>query len=373
MIYLDYAANTPVRGEVLAALEAVSRAYPANPNSAHDPGMRAARRLEECTGHILSLLDAAGCELIYTSGATESNNLALKGVANQNRNRGKHIITTYLEHPSVNGTAAFLQNRGFEVDYVELNGDGLVDLNHLEELLREDTILVSVCFVDSELGLRQPVERIGALLAGYPNCRFHVDATQAVGKIPVSMAGIDLMTFSPHKFYGLCGSGALVKRPSVQLEPMIHGGISDSPYRSGTPALPLAAAAEAALSLALADLEQNYAYVRALNDALRAGLQKIPGVRINSTACSTPFILNFSVPGVPVPALLSELGKDEIYLSSKSACCAPNTISRPVYALTKDRKTALSTLRLSLSHLTTQEEAGRFLERFAVHRAKFLR
>ncbi|MCX7615510.1 MAG: cysteine desulfurase [Clostridiales bacterium] len=371
MIYLDYAANTPVREEVLAVFLETSRQYIANPNSSHPLGVLAKARLDESTQHMLKMLGASEYELVYTSGATESNNLAIKGIAEKYKNNGKHIITTYLEHSSVNGTVAFLQNAGYEVDYVEINKDGVVDLDHFKELFRKDTILVSVCCVDSEIGLCQPIEQIGTLLKGYPNCFFHVDATQAVGKIPVSLENVDLFTFAPHKFYGLNGCGALLKKTSVMLEPIIHGGISSTPYRSGTPVLPLAAAMEEALSLAIRDMDKNYIYVNALNLKLRDAMKNFPKIRINSTKNSVPFILNISLPGVKIPAFLHELEKDEIYLSSKSACCAPNTVSRPVYALTKDRKAALSTLRISLSHLTTEKELEIFLDRFAECYKKF--
>lgn len=364
MIYLDYAANTPVRDEVLAVFEKTSRDYIANPNSSHRLGELAKNRLDECTRRTLLTLGVPEYEIVYTSGASESNNLAFKGVAEKYKNRGKHIITTFLEHSSVNGAAAYLQNAGYQVDYVDITQEGLVDLSHLKELLRSDTILVSVCFVDSEIGLRQPIEQIGVILSAYPNCVFHVDATQAVGKIPVSLENIDLFTFSPHKFYGLNGCGALVKKPAVLLEPMIHGGISTTPYRSGTPALPLVAAADKALFLEVSELDKNYAYVQNLNEKLRRELKGFKNVHINSTANSTPFILNVSLPGAKIPALLQKLEESDIYLSSKSACCAPNTISRPVYALTKDKKAALSTLRISLSHLTTADEIDLFLERF---------
>ena len=338
MIYLDYAANTPVNEEVLATFCEVSRQYIANPNSPHPLGLLAKDRLDKCTKRILTLLSAPEYEVVYTSGASESNNLAIKGVADKYKKYGKHIITTYLEHSSVNGAVAALQNAGYEVDYVDINKDGLVDLTNLKELMRRDTTLVSVCYVDSEVGLRQPIDEIGALLSGYPNCYFHVDATQAVGKIPVSLENIDLLTFAPHKFYGLNGCGVLIKKLSVMLEPLIHGGVSWTPYRSGTPALALIAATEKALSLALSSLETNYAIVSDLNAKLREGLKQYPKVRFNSTAHSVPFILNLSLPGVKTEAFKAELEKSDIYLSTKSACCAPNTVSRPVYALTKDKK-----------------------------------
>lgn len=364
MVYLDYAANTPVNEEVLKTFCEVSASYIANPNSAHQLGRAAKDRFDRSTGKIAELLELRDSEIIYTSGATESNNLAVKGIAGACKKYGKHIITTYLEHSSLTGAVTALQNSGYEVDFVDILENGLVDLEHLKELLRDDTVLVSVCAVDSELGIRQPVEQIGELLSQYPHCFFHVDATQAVGKIPISFHNIDLLTFSPHKFYGLNGSGILVKKQGVMLEPLIHGGTSTTPFRSGTPTLALAAAAEKALSLALTDLQMKYEAVQELNLRLRKAFSKYPEIRINSTEQAVPFILNISIRGVRTEELQEELGRQEIYVSTKSACCAPNTASRPVYALTKDRKLALSTLRISLSHLTTGEDINKFLEVF---------
>ena len=364
MIYLDYAANTPVNEEVLQTFCEVSRQYIANPNSPHQLGKSAKKRLDESTKQIAELMNVKENEIIYTSGASESNNLAIKGVACQYKKYGKHIITTYLEHSSVNGAIAALRNMDYEVDYVDVTENGLVDLQHLKELLREDTVLVSICYVDSEVGIRQEIDKIAELLSAYPHCMFHVDATQAVGKIPVCFDHIDLMTFAPHKFYGLNGCGILLKKEKVLLEPLIHGGISTTPYRSGTPALGLIAATAKALSLAEAERESRYAYVAQLNSELRAAFKHYPKIRINSTANSIPFILNISITGAKSEAFQAELEAHEIYVSTKSACCAPNTVSRPVYALTKDKKAALSTLRISLSHLTSSADIQAFLSCF---------
>ncbi len=364
MIYLDYAANTPVDEEVLKTFCGVSASYIANPNSGHAAGRAAKERMDSSTAGIAAMLGAKPSEIIYTSGASESNNLAIKGIAGAYKKYGKHIITTYLEHSSVTGAVTALQNAGYEVEFADILENGQVDLQNLKELIREDTILVSVCCVDSEIGIRQPVEEIGEMLSAYPHCFFHVDATQAIGKIPVSLENIDLLTFAPHKFYGLNGSGILYKKENVMLEPLIHGGMSTSAYRSGTPALALAAAAEKALSLALENRQEKYDAVLRLNRKLREALGGYQGVTINSTEKSVPFILNISIKGIQTERLAEELGKSEIYVSTKSACCAPNTASRPVYALTKDRKRALSTLRISLSHRTTAEEIDAFLAAF---------
>jgi cysteine desulfurase len=364
MIYLDYAANTPVREEVLHTFAEVARAFIANPNSSHALGREAAQKLNEYTEQIKQILGAQAFEMVYTSGASESNNLAIKGIAKKYGKFGRHIITTYLEHSSVNGAIESLAKDGFEIDYVDITKEGLVDLSHLKELFRKDTVLVSICHVDSEIGLTQQINQIGELLLGYPNCHFHVDATQSVGKIPVPLEHIDLLTFAPHKFYGLNGCGVLLKKPDVQLEPLIHGGASTTLYRSGTPALALVASTAKALELAAEDMQKNLDYIRALNQTLRGALAKYTTMRINSTANSVPHILNVSMPGTNTQALLAELEKEDIFLSAKSACCAQGAISRPVFALTRDKKAALSTLRISLSHLTTADEVQAFLQNF---------
>ncbi len=362
MIYLDYAAHTPMSEAVLDVFMHASREYTANPSSPHPPGQAAKSRLAEAARHIASLLDAKDAEIIFTSGASESNNLAIKGVAEHSKKFGKHIISTPLEHSSVNGPLAYLQQQGYEVDYAELLPDGSVDIGNIKTLLRPDTILVSVCWVDSEIGLVQPVREIAALLAERPHCVFHTDATQAVGKIPVCLEGVDIASFAPHKFFGPCGCGVLVRGEKVLLEPQIHGGISASPYRSGTPALELAVAAEKALELALDGIEAKLAIVRERSERLKAGLAANTRVRLNSTERSVPHIVNFSVPGVRTDAIQGMLSERGIAVSTRSACCAPGTVSRPVYALTHDRKVALSTMRVSLSHRTAAEDIDTFLK-----------
>ncbi|MPW27127.1 aminotransferase class V-fold PLP-dependent enzyme [Alkalibaculum sp. M08DMB] len=364
MIYLDYAAETPVNEEVLKTFYDVSQKYIGNPNSTHALGVLAKARLNKATRHIAKLLKVKENEIIYTSSASESNNLAIKGIAEKSKAVGKHIITTYLEHSSVNGAIASLQNKGYEVDYVDVLNTGLVDLEHLQELLRKDTILVCITFVDSEVGIIQDIDKIGELLINYPHCVFHVDGTQGIGKINISTTNIDLLSFAPHKFYGIGGCGVLIKKENIILEPIIHGGISTTPFRSGTPALPLIVSIEKALSLAILEIDTRYKYVLDLNMKLRKTLVKYPKVRINSTDHNSPYILNISISGTKSEEYIEYFNSHNIYLSSKSACCAVNSPSRPIYAITKNRKAALSTLRISLSHYTTMEEIEIFLKCF---------
>lgn len=361
MIYLDYAATTPMDGQVLEVFCQTTKEYIANPNSLHALGLKAKERLFLSQEIVAGLLKAKTGEVIFTSGASESNNMAIKGIAHQYKRYGKHIITTYLEHASVTGPITALQNEGFEVDFVSINEDGEVDLNHLKELLREDTILVSVCYVDSEIGLTQPIKEIGELLKDRKHCYFHVDATQGVGKIPLSFENIDLLTCSGHKIYGPVGCGILVKRESIFMEPLIHGGISTTTFRSGTPTLALTSAIEKALSLVMKDLDKNLEYVIQLKNYLTGELKCIKNIFINSKETGSPYIINISIKGINTNALQQHLSDKNIYVATKSACCAPNTVSRPVYAVTKDRKLALNTLRISLSHKTTKEELELFI------------
>ena len=223
---------------------------------------------------------------------------------------------------------------------------------------------MAVGWVDSELGTVQPVPEIASLLKAFPQCRLHVDATQAVGKIPLSFEGVDTLSFAPHKFGGLNGSGVLLKRRGLVLEPLIHGGASTTIYRSGTPALGLAVATEKALELALENLEDRRAVVQVHNDRLRAALSAYPKLRINSPAGAVPHILNLSVEGVRGAAAQRALSARGVCVSVKSACSVGNTPSRAVYAVSHDRKNALNSWRISLSHRTTAAELDNFLSIF---------
>ena len=222
MIYLDYSANTPVDPAVLEAFCKAEQTYIGNPNSTHCAGQAAREEMARVTEDIAELLGVNPAEIIYTSGASESNNLAIKGIAQASRHTGRHIISTALEHASVGGTLTALQQQGYEVDLVDIGRDGTIDLEQLRDLLRKDTVLVSVCAVDSELGTVQPIRQIAEILKEYPNCRLHVDATQAIGKTGLVMEGVDTMSIAPHKFYGLNGSGLLLKKKHLGLEHKKH-------------------------------------------------------------------------------------------------------------------------------------------------------
>ena len=366
MIYLDYSANTPVDTRVLEQFCAVERRCIGNANSHHQAGSAAKAEIDAATIKIASLLGVQPAEIIYTSGASEANNFALKGLARLSRYAGRHIISTPLEHSSVSGTLTALQEQGYEIDLLDVKQDGTVDLEHLKDLLRPDTICVAVTLVDSELGVVQPVQEIAAILKAYPHCHLHVDATQAVGKIPVSFEGVDTMSLTAHKFYGLNGIGLLIKRRNLALEPLIHGGESTTIYRSGTPTVALASSLACALDLAVTDLPGRVGHVAKLNAELRAALSTYPLVRINSPEHAIPHVLNLSVRNVKGTVFQRELDAKGVCVSVKSACSSDGLPSRAVFAVSRDRRNALSSWRISLSHLTTEDEIKAFLQAFDV-------
>lgn len=366
MIYLDYSANTPVDARVLEQFCAVERRCIGNANSHHQAGSAAKAEIDAATIKIASLLGVQPAEIIYTSGASEANNFALKGLARLSRHTGRHIISTPLEHSSVSGTLTALQEQGYEIDLLDVKQDGTVDLEHLKDLLRPDTICVAITLVDSELGVMQPVQEIAAILKAYPHCHLHVDATQAVGKIPVSFEGVDTMSLTAHKFYGLNGIGLLIKRRNLALEPLIHGGESTTIYRSGTPTVALASSLACALDLAVTDLPGRVDHVAKLNAELRAALSTYPLVRINSPDHAIPHVLNLSVRNVKGTVFQRELDAKGVCVSVKSACSSDGLPSRAVFAVSRDRRNALSSWRISLSHLTTEDEIKAFLQAFDV-------
>ena len=366
MIYLDYSANTPVDARVLEQFCAVERRCIGNANSHHQAGSAAKAEIDAATIKIASLLGVQPAEIIYTSGASEANNFALKGLARLSRHAGRHIISTPLEHSSVSGTLTALQEQGYEIDLLDVKQDGTVDLEHLKDLLCSDTICVAITLVDSELGVVQPVQEIAAILKAYPHCHLHVDATQAVGKIPVSFEGVDTMSLTAHKFYGLNGIGLLIKRRNLALEPLIHGGESTTIYRSGTPTVALASSLACALDLAVIDLPNRVDHVAKLNAELRAALSTYPLVRINSPEHAIPHVLNLSVRNVKGTVFQRELDAKGVCVSVKSACSSDGLPSRAVFAVSRDRRNALSSWRISLSHLTTEDEIKAFLQAFDV-------
>lgn len=362
IIYLDYSATTPANSEVVDTFSKVSLDYIGNPNSLHKLGVEAKKLMDASVKQIASLLGVKETEVIFTSGASESNNLAVFGAINKYPNRGKHIITTKLEHSSVLECMNYLEKKGYIIDYVNLDENGLIDLEDLENKLSKDTVLVSICHVNSEVGILQDINKIGEIIKKYPTTIFHVDGTQAVGKIKVDLKNIDLYSFSAHKFYGLKGCGCLIKKENIEIDPIIHGGKSQTNYRSGTPALPLIVATSKALRLALSDFDKKYNTVLELNNYLKDKLMNNSDIIINSNDYCIPHILNISIPGIKPETMLHALEEENIYISTKTACSKDNSDSLTLTALGKNHEIVGYSLRISLSYLTTKEDINSFVE-----------
>lgn len=368
-LYLDYAANTPVDEEVLKTFNNATLKYFANPNATHGLGVEVNEKIIKTTDEIINLFKENTClndnmEIVYTSGSSESNNLAIKGVAQSYKENGKHIISTFLEHSSVSSPLSYLKEQGYEIDIVGITSDGKINLDELKRLIRNDTILVSVCYVDSEVGNVQPIREIAELVSKYPNCFLHVDATQAVGKTEVDFSGIDLISFAPHKFNGLNGFGGLLKKKDMVLEPLINGGASTTIYRSGTPVIGQICALERALELTFNNFKKRYEYVNKLNEKLRSKLLSYDNVKINTVSKNNPYILNVSVNGIKAADFKKKLEEYGVCISIKSACTVTITPSRIVMSMTHDRKRAFASWRISLSHLVAEEDIDKFLEIF---------
>lgn len=359
MIYLDYSATTPVNEEVLNSYIETTKKMVGNPNSLHKLGIEAKSLIDAATRQIANILKVKPNEIIYTSGASESNNTAIKGICLKYQNRGKHIITTHLEHSSIIEPLNYLKRQGFEVEYVNITENGMVDIEDLKKKIRDDTILVTIASINSEVGIVQPIKDIAELLKKYPKVYFHSDITQSLGKEKVDLTDVDLASFSAQKFYGMKGIGGLVKKENVVIEPLIHGGKSTTKDRSGTPATALIVSMAKALRLAYENLEEKQKYVKELNIFLRNELEKNE-ITINSPEVAIPNILNISLENIKPETVLHALEEKEIYISTKTAC-ATNDSSDAVYAITKDEEKAKHSLRISLSYLTTKKELEIFI------------
>lgn len=364
MIYLDYSATTPVSYEVLDTISKVTKEFIGNANSIHALGKKSADLLESATKQIADIFGVNASEIIYTSDATEANNMAIIGVAMAHHRKGKHIIVSKLEHPSVYAICDYLKSIGFEISYVDNDTEGLIDFEDLKNKVREDTILVSICAVNSETGVRQPLKMIRQIIKKENIATiFHSDMTQAIGKVSVNFHDVDLASMSAHKIFGPKGIGFLYKSSMVKITPLIYGSGKSNDLKPGTPPLPLIAALSKAVRLACTDLEKRERFVTLLNEKIVGNLEKYPNIKINKTKYSIPHILNISVLNVMPETLIHSLDKHEIYVSTNTAC-ASGEISHSVMAIYNDNKRAKHTIRISISHVTTTEEINKFLSAF---------
>lgn len=362
MIYLDYSATTPVLKEVLDSYNKVTIDYFGNPNSLHSLGVKSRELLNSATKQISNIFKIKEEEIIYTSGSTEANNLALIGTALAHGKRGSHIVVSKLEHESIYGICNYLESIGFYIDYVKNTADGVIDLDDLKGLVNENTILVSICAVNSELGIRQPLKTIKQVInKENPNTIFHSDMTQAVGKIPINLGDVDMASMSGHKIYGPKGIGMLYKKIGINIKPILYGSNKD--IRPGTPALPLIVSFSKALRIANSDLDKKENTIKKHNDKICEFLSSYPKILINKTPYSIPNILNISLMNIKPETFIHALEKHDVYVSSNTACSS-GKISSAVLGVYGDKKRALTTIRISLSYMTTNEEINEFINIF---------
>ncbi len=361
-IYLDCNATTPVDPQVLAAMLPFFTDYFGNPSSLnHSYGWAAEAGVEKAREILAMAINAEPIEIVFTSGATEADNLAIKGVAEAYLPYGKHIITVQTEHSAVLAPCRYLESLGFTVTYLPVEPDGLIDLAVLEAAFRPETILVSVMAANNEIGVLQPLSEIGQM------CRdrsvlFHTDAAQALGKVPIDVQSmqIDLLSMTAHKLYGPKGIGALYVRrrdPRVQLAPQLHGGGQERGLRSGTLNTPQIVGFGEAVRLAMAEQAEAADRVGGLRDRLWNHMGELPDIRLNGHPTQRlPNNLSISIGGVKGAALLSQL-QSEVALSSGSACSTANpTPSHVIKALGRSDDLARATLRFGLGRSTTAEE-----------------
>ena len=363
MIYFDNAATTRPSLAVLECFEKENEQCFANPSSRHAYGREAYRKLENARLSILKSLSLSNdYRVLFTSGASESNNLAIKGIAKEYLRRGKRIITTQVEHPSVLETFRSLEKEGFEVIYLPTKEDGTVDPETLKENMNKETILVSIMATNNETGSNNDILALSKILHSFPKAFFHIDVTQAIGKRDLPYSSIDLFSFSGHKIHGLKGTGALILKKNITLLRQIDGGDQEYFFRAGTDNLPGDETLAVALEEATKNLKDNIAHAKEISSFLREGLEKNDEILMNSPLGGSPFILNFSLKRKKASVVTEALSHEGIYVSSVSACNSKGEpISYVLEAMGFSKERAMNSIRLSFSRENTLEEAKTFL------------
>jgi len=364
MVYLDYSATTPVDKEILNTYINTTNEYIGNVNSLHECGIKAKKLYEDSIFDICSCLGCIPNEVIITSGASESNSLAILGTVLRKKNK-KHIIVSNLEHKSVLDLMTYLKQNGYDIDYVNILSNGLVDLTHLDKLINENTVLVSICGVNSETGYKQDLRAINNVIKKKnKDTVFHSDLTQALGKTKIDLSDVDMASFSSHKIYAPKGCGILYKNRNIEIDKLIYGSNNLYRYRGGTPALSLIVSFSMAIKNAINNLDDNVDKCMELNQILKDRLSKYEVV-INSNEYSVPQIFNFSLLKIKGNDFVKEMSKYGIYLSSTSACSSSLNYSTILGEITNgDRDISTSSVRVSISHLTTKEDIIQFMDVF---------
>lgn len=363
-IYLDYNATTPIDPEVIEAMRPYLEEHFGNPSSSHWYGVQAKKAVENARRQVAQLLGCRSDEVIFTSGGSESNNLAIKGIAFANRSRGNHIITTEIEHPAVSEVCKFLEENGFRVTYLPVDGQGLVDPATVESAITPQTILITVMHANNEVGAIQPIEEISQI-AKAKGILLHTDAAQSLGKIParVDDLGADLLSVAGHKLYAPKGVGALFIRRGLQLQKQMHGANHEQNRRAGTENVLLIAGLGKACEIAGRDLEKNRQQMQALRDRLFERLKEELGdIRLNGhpEKC-LPNTASIGFPGIEANSLLSEM--EEVAASAGAACHSDSvSVSATLKAMNVPLNYAMGTIRFSTGKMLSAAEVDKAAE-----------
>lgn len=351
MLYFDHCASSPPYEEVVQTMMEVMKSQYANPSSLHRAGTDADKLIERSRAVLAEQMQTSKGKWVFTSGGTESNNIAIKGAARQYAGRGKHLITTQIEHASVYESFAQLEQEGFNVTYLQVGRSGHVELEQLEAAITEETILVSVMHINNEIGSIQPIENIAKLLKRYTKVILHVDAVQSIGKLPIHLEkwGIDLLSGSAHKLRGPKGVGYLYVRDGITLSPLFSGGSQEYGHRAGTQNVPAIVASAKALRMSLASMEQRERRLKVLKQQLLTLIEQIPELKLNGAEPSASHIIHFSYPGMKPEVVIHMLEQRGIMASTKSACSSKDDKpSRVLLAIGASHEQASSGIRISL-------------------------
>ncbi len=366
-LYFDYSATTPCDRAVLEEMNRFFNVEFGNPSSLHQKGMLAEVAIKTATSAIAKTLRVNEKEIIFTSGGTESDNLALFGVARRNRRRGNHLITTKIEHPAILSSMKALEEEGFEVTYLDVDENGVVLLDQLRDSLKPETVLVSILHANNQIGSIHPIEDAAKMIHQFhPDICFHVDAIQSYGKLELypKKMGIDLLSVSGHKIYGPKGIGFLYVNERVKIQPIIFGGGQQRQLRSGTENVPGIVGIGAAATIASAHLQTNYQSMVERQTQLLEGLKSFDGVQVHGSMESrSPYILSVSFEGIRSEVLLHALEEKGVYVSAGSACASNKPQISPVLKAIKATKEQLTTtIRFSMGTQTTADCVDQVIE-----------
>lgn len=359
MVYLDYSLTTPMSYEALDVYNKIAKEYSGSVFSNNRLGDKTKELYKRSLKNIADTFNVMESEITFTTGATEANNLALIGTMMANHKQGSHLIVSKLEHASIYKICNYLEKIGFEVSYVDNDEEGLIDFEHLKSLIRPDTVMVSICALNEELGIRQPLKMIRQIIKKEnPNTFLHSDLAQAIGKVTVNLHDVDMASISSHKIFGPAGMGLFYHNELIKIYPLVFGnGVSE--LVPVTYSLPGIKSFEKALLVSMNDIDKKEHFISRLNDKICNELSKYDNLIINKTKYSIPHILSISLKNLDANIIDKMLSDENIYIKA-----IHNELNPSVMAVYNDVERSKETLRISLSHKTTTEEINKFLNEF---------